>query len=210
MTSKCENDCGGYAGKGYSLCQMCRVEEYHDQSGGQDQDDGAKPDAKAYECTKCGTEYEGQLSDDCPDCGSRRCRYVGPIGDGGRRVATDGSGFTMVDRDGNELEPSDKYAGEHRDTGYKRQGRQRIRGNQMPSNTKWPDIRRAIIDDERAVVKASTLAKLADCDSGTVRNWLDKCEAKGFAECVAESKPGTSPKYRVDEPDELPEVLHLQ
>ncbi|ELY23225.1 hypothetical protein C500_20586 [Natrialba magadii ATCC 43099] len=36
-------------------------------------------DCRPVECTNCGTEYETDGSDACPDCGARRRRYIGPL-----------------------------------------------------------------------------------------------------------------------------------
>lgn len=70
-------------------CQMCSVERKYEHlaadlagDGDGGKDDGTDNGGESmyeYECTQCGTRYQTEGSSGCPDCGSHRRRYVGPL-----------------------------------------------------------------------------------------------------------------------------------
>lgn len=62
-TAPCNND----------VCIACKRELNELDRG------GYESNAEPHECTQCGTEYETDGSDPCPECGSTRRRYAGEL-----------------------------------------------------------------------------------------------------------------------------------
>ena len=80
--------CGQQTGPDRRLCQMCSLDKRYGNDPTEDQAD-EEPDELQYECTNCGHEYVGTLSDDCPECGHDRWRYIGPLPGDGSESADD-------------------------------------------------------------------------------------------------------------------------
>ena len=70
---KCGSNCHG------TRCRDCeRDAEAEARAGDQTQSEGADQRGPLrHECTVCGTRYETDGGDSCPDCGSTRRRYAG-------------------------------------------------------------------------------------------------------------------------------------
>lgn len=75
MTGSCQQ-CGTPSGD-YQHCQTHRVARRHDDTA---TDGGHRPPVDtAHECTNCQTVYLYPDHEKCPDCGSSRRRYAGPL-----------------------------------------------------------------------------------------------------------------------------------
>lgn len=68
------------------LCRDCQLDERYTEESrrlasaeDEDEDDQDDEPELPHECTACGAEYETAGDDPCPECGSRRRRYVGPL-----------------------------------------------------------------------------------------------------------------------------------
>ncbi|APX98559.1 hypothetical protein [Natronorubrum daqingense] len=75
------------------LCNRCQTLEHRDFFVETDGQPTNTDDALEYRCTNCGCEYTAAGSESCPDCGSRRRRYIGPLSGeqpNERTLATDG------------------------------------------------------------------------------------------------------------------------
>mgnify|MGYP006896944499 CR=1 FL=1 len=66
--------CGGQCTGNY--CKPCQRDK---RFGNVDSTETHSPDVSLFACTQCGTEYETDGSDDCPDCGSSRRRFAGDL-----------------------------------------------------------------------------------------------------------------------------------
>ena len=81
--------CSQCRGRDY-LCQQCKMDELERRYGmpsdnfqtTADQIDRSDRDSLPYQCSNCQTMYETAGERACPDCGSSRRRYVGPMPEG--------------------------------------------------------------------------------------------------------------------------------
>ncbi len=81
--AKCGMPCQG------RKCRTCGDADHQKDYYGVPADDtnsdsvDSATDSKPFECTSCGTVYEHDGTNACPECGARRRRYAGPIAAGG-------------------------------------------------------------------------------------------------------------------------------
>lgn len=69
------NDCGTVIRGSKAYCETCALDRLY---GGRGADDAPEqPDSVTVECTACGTVYDHDGSNSCPDCDARRRRYAG-------------------------------------------------------------------------------------------------------------------------------------
>jgi len=81
------NNCGSRTPRN-ALCKQCSIIETHTPDRDADADMTAS-EPNEYRCSVCETEYLDDGSDGCPDCGSKRRRYIGELAIDGGEPADD-------------------------------------------------------------------------------------------------------------------------